>query len=294
MIDLKKFTDVFFEHKPEAKEDWVAVYDSMVVHTRGVKPTKLLELKRPNEPTDIREYRLANYRPITKHGINQAIDAVYRTLYGSNYSVTYSKNIDEYLTETEFEFLGEQIDFKQMFFRNLLRLVFDDPNGLLVWMPENPDKEKPPIEADNTQPINVVPVYVKSKDIMLLREEVFAYRAGEMIVKIPINHNKFKDEKHSYYFILSKEYIWKYVPYWDAEKKKVLYRTEDYYSLSLTDGEPNPEREFPSLVGHKLGGNISYNEEGKIYYDSFFGCYVPYSDEVVCAFSDSQAVRASN
>lgn len=291
MVDLKKLTDGFFENKPETKEDWERVYDSMVVHTRGVKPKKLLDLKRPNEPLDIREYRLANYRPITKHGINQAIDSVYRTLYGSNYSVTYSKNIDEYLTETEFEFLGEEIDFKQMFFRNLLRLVFDDPNGLLVWMPENPDKELPPIEADATQPINVVPVYVKSKDIIFFKDESFAYRVGKMIVEIPAGNNKTKPESHDYFFIISKEYIWKYVPYWDTEKKRVSYRTEDYYSLSLTDGQPNAERDFPSLVGHKLGGNISYNEEGKIYYDSFFGCYVPFGDEAICSFSDDQAVR---
>lgn len=291
MIDLKKLTDLFFNSEPDTKKDSVRVYESMIVHTRGVTPKSLLELKRPNEPKDIRDYRLANYRPVTKHGINQAIDAIYRTLYGSNYSITYSTNIDEYLTETEFEFLGETIDLKQMFFRNLLRLVFDDPNGLLVWMPENADKEKEPIENDPTTPINVKPVYVKIKDVMIQTDEALAYRAGKMVVNIPMGNGKTKEEKHDYFFILSKEYIWKYVPYWDSEKKKVAYRTEDYYSLSLTDGQPNPEREFPTTVWHKLGGNISYNEEGKIFYDSFFGSYVPFGDEAICAFDDNKAVR---
>lgn len=291
MIDLRKFTEEFFALKPTTKEDWVTVYKAMIVHTRGVKPTELLTLKRPNEPTDIRDYRLANYRPITKHGINQAIDAVYRTLYGSNYSVTYSPNIDEYLTETEFIFLGEEIDFKQMFFRNLLRLVFDDPNGLLVWLPENPDKSLPPIENSETTPINVVPVYVKSPDIQYIDENVIAFKAGESIVEIPVNDKETRKEKHPWYYIISKEYIWKFIPFWSAEQKKVLYRTEDYYSLSITDGKPNHARTFPSLVGHKLGGNISYNQHGEIYYDSFFGSYVPFGDEAICAFSDNQGVR---
>lgn len=291
MFDLKKFTDVFFDDKPETKKDWVRVYHSMIVHTRGVKPKELLELKRPNEPQDIRDYRLANYRPVTKHGINQAIDGVYRMLYGSNYSITYSDNIYDYLKETEFEFLGEEIDFQQMFFRNLLRLVFDDPNGLLIWMPENPDKSLEPIDNPPTQPINVKPVYVKSVDVMHYSEEVVAYRDGEMFVEIPVGNNKTKKEKHAYYFIISQDYIWKYVPFYSAEKKKVMYQTEDYYSLSIIDGEPSVERAFPSLIAHRLGGNISYNDEGKIYYDSFFGCYVPFGDEAICAFDDNKAVR---
>lgn len=148
----------------------------MIVHTRGVKPTDLLNIKRPNEPDDLRAYRLANYRAITKHGINQAIDSVYRVLSSSNYSIVYAKNISEYLETTKFRFLNQKQDFHKLFFNSILRLMFDDPNGLLVWMPENPDPLLPPIENEQTTPINVVPVYVNSCDIKHLTEDVAAFK----------------------------------------------------------------------------------------------------------------------
>lgn len=91
MIDITEYVKEFFKQE-KPPDDWVKVYKSMIVHTRGVKPTELLEIKRPNEPTDVRAYRLANYRPITKGSINQAIDAVFRVLFGSNYKIEYSPN----------------------------------------------------------------------------------------------------------------------------------------------------------------------------------------------------------
>lgn len=106
MFDLDKFLEDFFKDKPPTKEDWERVYEGMIVHTRGVKPKTLLEIKRPNEPDDIRNYRLANYRAITKHGINQAIDSVYRVLSSSNYSIVPAKSISKYIEETKFKFLG--------------------------------------------------------------------------------------------------------------------------------------------------------------------------------------------
>lgn len=292
MLDLDKLLEVFFTDKPAPKEDWERVYKSMIVHTRGVKPKELLEIKRPNEPEDIRKYRLANYRAITKHGINQAIDAVYRVLSSSNYAIVPAKTIDEYIKETKFNFLGQKQDFHNLFFKTILRIIFDDPNGLLVWMPENANPDLPPIEQEETTPINVYPLYVCSKDIKHLNDDVAAFVGGKMVVLVPgSSGNKPKEEKHDYYFICTKEFIYRYVPYWDKGKKKVNYQIEDWYNLSLTDGEPDSDKEFPSTIWHVLGGNVAMNEHDLRYYDSFYGCYVPFGDECICAFSDNSSVR---
>lgn len=291
MFDLDKFLESFFTDKPATKDDWTRVYSSMIIHTRGVKPKELLEIKRPNEPNDVRDYRLANYRAITKHGINQAIDSVYRVLSSSNYSIKYSDTLNDYLSETKFKFLGEKQDFHTLFFKTVLRIIFDDPNGLLVWMPENSNPELSPIEQLETEPINVKPLYVCSKDIKHLTDEVAAFVGGKEVVKIPAGHNKTKEELHDYYFICTHDFIYRYVPYWDEDKKKVSYQIEDWYNLSLTEGEPDPDKEFPSVIWHYLGGNVVMNEKDLRYYDSFYGCYVPFGDDCICAYSDNQAVR---
>lgn len=291
MFDLDKFLEKFFTDKPATKEDWERVYKSMIVHTRGVKPKELLEIKRPNEPADVREYRLKNYRAITKHGINQAIDSVYRVLSSSNYSIEYSKTLEEYLKETKFKFLEQRQDFHTLFFNTILRIIFDDPNGLLVWMPENSNPDLPPIEQIETEKINVKPVYVCSKDIKHLTDEVLAFLGGQMIVMVPEGNNKFKETPTDYYYICTHDFIYRYDPEWSKEKKKIVWKIRDWFALSYSNGAPNPAKAFPSAIWHRMGGNVVMNENNLRYYDSFYGCYVPFADECICAFSDNQSVR---
>lgn len=291
-MDIKKYAETFFKFdKPASKKDWERVYRSMIVHTRGVTPKELLEIKRPNEPPELTKYRIANFKPITKHGINQAIDAVYRVLSDSNYSITYSDNIYDYLTEKQFEFFGERLDFKQLFFRHILRIIFDDPNGLLVWMPEHPtDKTKRPIEAEGNEPIEIVPMYVNSEDIEHFTDEVISFEGGDWIVEYQFGQET-KKEEHDYYFILTYDFIYRLVPYYDQAEKKIKYRLEEYYNLSQKNGINDPNKQFPTFVAHTLGGNVAISDKGYKYYDSFYGAYVPFGDDAICSYSDNQAVR---
>lgn len=288
-MDIQSYVKDFFKlEKPP--ESWREVYHSMIVHTRGVKPVRLLEIKRPNEPQDVREYRLANYKPITKGAINQAIDSIYRVLFGSNWKVEYSTNLDEYLTEKEFPFMGERLDFKQLFFRHLLRLIFDDPNGLLVWMPVNSvSPDLPPIESPENEPIEVTPVYVNSDKIHHFSEEVISYEAGMWIVEIPMGNGRTRKEKKPYYHILTKDFIYRLVPFWN--QGKIEWRLEEYYNLAQTGGEFDADKTFPTLVAHQFGGNIAFTGEGVRYYDSFFGGFTAFGDDTITAYSDNQAVR---
>lgn len=280
------------EGKPVAKEDWQQVYSSMIVHTRGVKPEKLLELKRPNEPAEYREYRLSSYKAITKHAINNAIDSVYRILIGSNYVITYSDNLKDYLHEKEFLFLGESLSFKQMFFKQVLRLVFDDPNALLVWMPQHPeDASISPIFNEPTEKIEVAPVYVKCEQIKVFEKDLIAWQA-EDTWKVEIDKRS-KPRYEPYYFVITPEKITRLIPFWNKEKKSVDYSEKLYFNLANDkDGNFDPSRLFPSLPARMLGGNIALNNDGQRYYDSFFGGFCAFGDECICAFSDNQVVRA--
>ena len=57
----------------ELKKEWVDIYDSMRVHTRGDDPRKLLSERRPNEADEIYDYRIQIYVPITKGPINRSM-----------------------------------------------------------------------------------------------------------------------------------------------------------------------------------------------------------------------------
>jgi len=66
--------------KPAAKALWVSDFEEVIVHTRGVLPTKLIATRRPNETQEVLDYRIANYRKITKFHFNQAITNLQRIL----------------------------------------------------------------------------------------------------------------------------------------------------------------------------------------------------------------------
>lgn len=195
MINIDEYVKNFFT-LPKVPEDWTRVRDEMIVHTRGVKPEKLLEIARPNEPPEIRKYRLERFHPITKDGINSSEDSIYRIITGSNYELRPSEKISDYIFERKFTFQDEtspdKSDFETLFFRDIFRLSIDDANGLLVWMPVNSvDKDLPPYENPENKAIDVEPMVVDCDRIKDLREDVVSFEAKQLFpVEIPDGQKK--------------------------------------------------------------------------------------------------------
>lgn len=61
----------------------------MGVHLKGDRPTVILETYRPNEPEEIKEYRLQVYEPITKSQGKRIINTLSQIQQSSNYSIVY-------------------------------------------------------------------------------------------------------------------------------------------------------------------------------------------------------------
>lgn len=290
MFDEKKYLRDFLTFTNPQKKDWVDVRDSMVVHTRGVLPTKLLSKRRPNEPEDVYQYRLDNYRPVTKDGINNAIDALYRTFTSANYIVNPADNIAEYIRDKRFTFIDdtikEPLKFKEVFLEYILRLMIDDPNGYIVWLPINPvDPKEPPDKIAPQQSVEIEPLYVASDKVYYSSEDVFTFEAGKWDVKISIpGQNYERTEKHPFYIVCTKMNIWRQIPYYDQEKKKIEYRPELWY-ICGTEGN-----EFEVLPCKVFGGDVAINKEGIKYFESFMRGYVPFADECIVTFNEDQAV----
>ena len=103
----------------------------MIVHTRGEIPKKLIETRRPYEPEEIKLYRIANYRAVTKDPINRAITNVQRIFSKSLVEIDISNELQQEVDDRTFDGL----DFLTYIQQRVLRRMIEDANGLLVWWP---------------------------------------------------------------------------------------------------------------------------------------------------------------
>lgn len=282
---------------PETRPNWVHVRETMIVHTRGVLPKKLLETVRPNESEDVKNYRLATYEPITKDGINHAIDAVIRALISSNYKVDYAPETGEYITENKFTLLDEQyfnepLTLLQLIIEHIGRFMFDDPNSYLVWMPVNPDDRRiAPQLTDQTKVVKIEPLLVDCYNVLEVTEEVLTFQTDEK-KELKISENNIR--QIAYIYIITKYSIHRLDPYWDEGEKKIKYKVELWYNMGLEEDDNNPINDdlaFPFIPAKVLGGNVCMNEKNQIYFDSFFQSYAAFGNKAIHAMSDNDGVR---
>lgn len=292
--------DAFFgdlKSPSPVKKSWEKVYNQMIVHTRGASPGDLLKKHRPNEPEDIYEYRLDIYEPVTQDGINRGIDSLYRIISESNYHISYSPNIADYLKETLFtpdsyNSTSESMSFMDLMFKYVVRLIIDDPNGALVWFPVNPiDPMLPPSEVSETVATNLKPIIVNSSRIVHSSKRAFAWEANNVWL---FEKSPEKYEELPFFYLTTLADIFRIVPTREATSddpperviKGYYYEAEQYYNLRDNSGK---ERDMlPRVI---FGGNSSLNEDGYWYYQSYFSGYVAWGNEAIRAFSDNQAVR---
>ena len=90
------------EERPDAYLRWAEQYYSMIVHTQGHNPGKLLYLQRPNEADDISRYRLANFEAITKGAISRAKNEVFSPIGSAKFSYKVDEDTEEYIERPVF------------------------------------------------------------------------------------------------------------------------------------------------------------------------------------------------
>ena len=63
-------------HRHRYYEETVIHAKEMGVHVEGENPKSLLEQKRPNEPKDVRDYRIDVWKPVTESLSNKVVNTV--------------------------------------------------------------------------------------------------------------------------------------------------------------------------------------------------------------------------
>lgn len=264
MFDIEKLFSKFFDiAQPTHKDKWVDVMTDMAVHAYGWKPKELIEKQRPNEPNNIQKYRVENYRPITKRGINKATDKLSSIFSQSGFVVKTDQSTLDYIDQEIFETdTFETLNLYQYFEKVVIPDHIVDPNGLIV---VNPGEAKE-VNEKREPKIQIVP----SARIMHLNSEFFSFLSDE---KSEVTKNRKKVMEGEVYHIYTKDSFYKLVQVGNILDKKFVGELVYFHDLGV----------LPFVI---MGG---IKQKGL--YKSFFDSYLPYADEAIVEFSDYQAVR---
>lgn len=254
--------------KSSRQLEWERVYNEMNVHLNGAKPYNLIGTRRPKEDTEIFNYRIANFEPITKGILRQAMDSLYRIFNDKNYELRLSPSLNKYINSAEFN----GFNFMTWIQRIAVYEMILDPNGIVVILPEGEGI------FDSGIPVIPKPYIINSYRIIELTEDILVF------LHLPENVNNIDDyykQYHNYnnaYWIIDKESIYTYTPLESTGDSK--YLLTEYYKHNIGS--------IPYIV---LSGEWDSNLQC---YSSFFNSFIPFANEAIRQYSDWQGAMVTS
>lgn len=272
------YQNKFFEFpRPAALKWWAREFESMARHTQKRDAQGLIKKTRPNEPEDVHKYRVGIFEHITNQAIIRAINNLQRIFSQTKATIKTDDETREYLTAKNFDGLT----FKTFVNQRLLNRMIDDPNGLLVWWPDQ--------VGDITKKVEPVPLLVLSSDIQHMTREYVSFLSPEKSM-VEVGKQGQVMDGNVYYIIDKDEGYFKLIQVGKKEKNK--YSLEPYYQQKFNDlpvitlgGESTSELSNPDNKGQKK----------EIHFlTSYFSGFVPFANEVIRGFSDYQAAKLTS
>ena len=235
-------------------------HEDMSIHVEGTTPKKILDTKRPNEPEEVKDYRLATYRPRTKAKCDKVISVISRIFNPRLYNITWedeNSELKQYLTE-DYPFYRSLVNFIKETF---IRKCFSDPNALLCVMPKDFETEG----TDRYEPI----CYIYHSERVLDFEIDDWYLVD--ITKYEKKELKFIDKKIEKLLLIDKNNV----SFIKLSDKELI--VEDY------------NHGFDEVPAFRLGGNVKESEMPYMY-ESFISGVLPHWDKAVQLSSDLDAM----
>jgi hypothetical protein len=266
-IGTQEFIDYLSEISAENKPKRHKYYDETVehmhdmgVHVTGDNPKNLLDVKRPNEDDEAKDYRLKSYKPKTKSSANRAISVINRIYNERLYSVLFKDRPGK---------IGEQDDLgtyltsgmpKYVSLMNYIKSVFTkmhmkDPNGVLAILPNNFDAE----DVDYFTPI---PVFFTSEKVVDYGDDYFVILKTE------------GDKYNKSYKILIL-----------TSTSVIVYKKGKGKDWNQDFEYVHNWNEVPAFI---VGGVVN-EDENYMLYESFIAGVLPHWDDAICMYSDLQA-----
>ena len=233
--------------------------EEMGVHVEGDKPEKLLNINRPNEQKEIKEYRLKTYEPVTQSLSEKVINTVNKIFNPRLWNLNF-----EDMPMFKENSLAEYITEDYPFYRSLMNFVtetftvkdFSDPNGAIVVMPKSFDIE----ETELFEPIATV------------------YESAALV--------DFVDEE--YYTFFFKDKIKVFTKYQILVYSKTTKEGKERWELSF-----EYSHDFGFVPVFRLGGIIK-GKNPPFYFESWIRGVLPHWNQVVQLTSDLQAAYVNH
>lgn len=235
--------------------------EEMGVHIEGFLPTLLLELKRPNEPPEVREYRLQIWKAVTKSASDKIINTVSRIFNKKFFRVEFPENPSIVPAEEELgKFFTENYGIYRSIWlfikETLLKLTFSDPNAVCLVVPQN-------IDADGKEFFAPLPlIYRASTVVDFVDEEYFT-------IYIPaINSTKQGGKRKGSLIIVD----------------RVNLRTWSISGTTITL-QINFQHNLGIVPAFRLGGQVE-GATAPYWYSSFVSGIQPHWDKAITMISD--------
>jgi len=245
-------------------EDNINQASQMGVHLKGDLPEDLLTTQRPNEPTEVMNYRLSIYEPTTQSQGKRIINVLSKIQQSSNYSIKFEdqSNVDDSdslksYTQEDYPVFGS---VEKWAFDVALKQDLIDANALVV----------------------VKPLMIPEDNVTYLKPFTFIYRSDQVL-----------DYGLNYYTILLDEKnmvkdvalnIWEIV----TDSQILRIKQTNPSNLGIVEVEVLFEFGFGEVPAYFLKGD--YREETLPFaYDSFVSGILPYWNKAVRMTSDLDA-----
>jgi hypothetical protein len=297
------------DSRPDAWFRWSQVFCDMTVHTKGYNPMRLMMQARPNEMEDVRAYRLANFRAITKGAITRAKNEIFHPINASKFTVKVDDDTEEYIYKPIFgqnKAYGTGFNYFDFLFKVASDRIIDDPNGYLTWLPAGAGV------LDSSVKLEPKAYIIYSFTIVHLTDERITFYCPEERFTLGSGRSG-----RVYYTITKDTYYRHYER--EIEEGETTFDTIEMYKhnlgvlpIVLNGGIPVSDMgrydyktskalfnsgTYGSWSVYNLGatGLFSPNNfqmaEVVDYFDSFFAGFREYGDEAITSFSDWQGSR---
>lgn len=252
-------------------DESVRMAEQLQVHSRGLAPTEMLEIARPNEKPEYLAYRKKVYKPFTRTYWAKVAGTGQKIVKAEDWNIDYSKarksvlvsslSLEDYMENSYPEFDS----FTNFWFSFAISLYYDDPNAVIAFLPldlTGPDNELRKPYAHTFESDQVLD-FVDRKYCVLLDSEKSLVRVGDK--EEPLGNIFHLLDETTYIKCVQK-----------GRKEDNLY---DEYIL------PHGGEYLPAF---KVGRKIHKRNAGRTLYESDMSPCLPYWDEAISDISDHQ------
>lgn len=260
-------------------DDCKCKYDDFLVHSDGLKPIKIIDKQRPNEPDIVKQFRLEIWEPITKPTFSSVVSSLGKIRRSSDWAIVYPNDtFDKIVDGQELENYCEKnfpyfTSVTNWVFNVLLKQYLIDANAVVLVKPLVTQGLE---VTDYLQPF---PMIFNCENVIEYKEEQYAILqiAEGCIYTDDRGKQKAGD---SFYFVNTVT-----IERWDQVDNK------GNFALNLDESYMHNLQWLPAF---KTGGIICKTEQNNFLYESRISGILPNLNEAIAEYTDLQAGKRLN